>query len=101
MLARPCLFGRLLFCSVVCLLLCGIVSAELPELLSLTDNTSNDFTTRKAGSQECKSILSATIHKSIPLDSFECGADTHCAVIFLATETTFSDLLAPHSVLRR
>ena len=26
------------------LLVCGIVAAEFPELMSLTDNTSNDFT---------------------------------------------------------
>jgi len=101
MLTHRCFFGRLLFSSVVCLLLCGIVSAELPELLSLTDNTSNDFTIRKAGSQECTSTLRATIHKSVPLDNFECGADTHSAVIFVVAETIFSDLLAPHSVLRR
>jgi len=32
---------------VVFLVLCGIVGGEFPELLSLTDNTSNDFTVRK------------------------------------------------------
>ena len=32
---------------IVFLVLCGIVGGEFPELLSLTDNTSNDFTVRK------------------------------------------------------
>ena len=38
--------GTLLALAVVSLLLCGIVAAELPELLSLTDNAANDFTVR-------------------------------------------------------
>lgn len=33
---------------IVGLLLCGLMAVELPELLSLTDNTSNDFTVRQA-----------------------------------------------------
>jgi hypothetical protein len=32
---------------VVFLVMFGIVGGEFPELLSLTDNTSNDFTVRK------------------------------------------------------
>ncbi len=35
---------------IVFVLLCGIVGGEFPELLSLTDNTSNDFTVRKTNS---------------------------------------------------
>ena len=35
---------------IVFLLLCGIVGGEFPELLSLIDNTSNDFTVRKTNS---------------------------------------------------
>lgn len=34
--------------ALVSLLLCGIFASELPELLSLTDNTANDFTMRSA-----------------------------------------------------
>jgi hypothetical protein len=33
----------LLVPALLSLLLCGIVAAEFPELLSLTDNTANDF----------------------------------------------------------
>ena len=35
---------------IVFLLLCGIVGGEIPELLTLTDNTTNDFTIRKMDS---------------------------------------------------
>ena len=34
--------------ALLLLLLCGIVAAEFPELLSLTDNATNDFTVRNA-----------------------------------------------------
>lgn len=40
--------SKLLVPIIVGLLLCGVIAAELPELLSLTDNTSNDFTLRKS-----------------------------------------------------
>jgi hypothetical protein len=36
--------GKILVTAVVCLLLCAIVAGEFPELLSLTDNATNDFT---------------------------------------------------------
>lgn len=36
--------GKILVTAVVCLLVCGIVAGEFPELLSLTDNATNDFT---------------------------------------------------------
>lgn len=39
--------GGILVPALAFLLLCGIVFAEFPELLSLTDNTANDFTIRK------------------------------------------------------
>ena len=44
----PLKLGRLLIPALLCLLLFGILSAELPELLSLTDNTANDFTVRNS-----------------------------------------------------
>jgi hypothetical protein len=42
--------GKILAPAVLCLLLCGIVAGEFPELLSLADNTANDFTVRSAHS---------------------------------------------------
>jgi hypothetical protein len=103
MRADRSIFGRLVFCFVICVLLCGIVSAELPELLSLTDNTSNDFTIRKASGQECSSTWRAAIHHSGPLDirNFQGGSRTHCALALVAVETVSSDLFVRYSVLRR
>ena len=42
--------GKILARALLCLLLCGIVAGELPELLSLTDNATNDFTVSGARS---------------------------------------------------
>jgi hypothetical protein len=42
--------GKILARAVLCLLLFGIVAGELPELLTLTDNTTNDFTVSSAHS---------------------------------------------------
>ena len=97
------IFGQSLIRLLVCVLLCGIVSSELPELLSLTDNASNDFTFRKASGRECRSTLSVTIHKCVPLDkkNCECGPCSNCAPTLVPTETVSSDLFVLHSVLRR
>jgi len=45
------LFGAK-FCLtlITCLLVCGIVTIEVPELICLTDNTANDFATPKIDS---------------------------------------------------
>jgi len=88
MFSSRSILGRWVFALVVCLLLCGIVSAEIPELLSLTDNTSNDFTIRKPGGRECTLWLIAAIHESAPLDaSFTSDASIHSALTFLGAET--------------
>jgi len=39
--------GKIVVLVLVVLMLCVIVTVELPELLTLVDNTSNDFTVRK------------------------------------------------------
>jgi len=41
---------RIVAAALLSLMLCAIVVSEVPELLSLTDNTANDFTMRRAGS---------------------------------------------------
>ncbi len=41
---------RTLGIALVSVVLCAIFASELPELLSLSDNTANDFTTRSPGS---------------------------------------------------
>jgi hypothetical protein len=50
MTRRRTRIGGIVAQVIVCLLLCGIVGGEFPELLSLTDSTLNDFTVRKTNS---------------------------------------------------
>ena len=46
-MARPrCQIVRFLFCVVVCVLIWAAFSSELPELLTLTNDSSNDYTLR-------------------------------------------------------
>lgn len=52
MSARHSTLTRLLLSCLACWLSCVIVFGELPELLSLTDNTSNDFAMRRAASAD-------------------------------------------------
>jgi len=44
MVSKRIIISKILAQAVLCLLSCGIVAGELPELLSLTDNATNDFT---------------------------------------------------------
>jgi hypothetical protein len=46
MVSKRARIGRVFAQAIVFLLLCGVVGGELPELLTLTDNTTNDFTIR-------------------------------------------------------
>ena len=92
--------GKILVLVLVSLLLCGIVAAEFPELLSLTDNTANDFTVSKTNPsvppvrQAVAALRSAAAHfeKSAPVE-----LKLHFSTIKL---TVSSDVLALHSVLR-
>lgn len=59
---------RLLLLIAACSLICAIVVDQFPELLSLTDNTSNDFTIRKESFASHVLMLGAGNH-SILLDS--------------------------------
>jgi hypothetical protein len=81
----------------------GIVATELPELLSLTDNTSNDFAFRKAGPAECTSILNTANHCPIPLNmkDSEYSTDIRWTAALEDAAPPSSDLCLLHSVLRR
>jgi hypothetical protein len=60
---------KILVSSLVALLLCGIVASEFPELLSLTDNTANDFTLRKTNTEGLRALPDAVrvaINFSVP-----------------------------------
>ncbi|HWO34040.1 MAG TPA: hypothetical protein VNO32_35025 [Candidatus Acidoferrum sp.] len=92
--------GRMVLVALVSLLLCGIVASEFPELLSLTDNTANDFTIRASplvsSVQSGKDVGKAAIEFNNPaldsrfsrLGTFEKAAFVH------------SDLFVLYSVLR-
>jgi hypothetical protein len=66
-MSRRVIVVRTLVTALVSVLVCGIVATELPELLYLTDNTSNDFTICNASSlvlpvlQSAKNVRKATI----------------------------------------
>jgi hypothetical protein len=65
---------------IVFLLLCGIVGGEFPELLSLIDNTSNDFTVRKTNSMV----------SSLPRDAGRYGRVSNVGPNIAAHDGTFS-----------
>jgi hypothetical protein len=103
MRAHRSILDKVLFSSAVCLLLCAIVSAEIPELVALTDNTSNDFTMRKASGREVTPTLSAATHRSVPLDA-EASEHNRCACdapIFTGAAATSPDLFLLDCVFRR
>jgi hypothetical protein len=55
MLARTKI-RQILVSSRVALLSCGSVASEFPELLSVTDNTANDFTLRKTNTEGLRAL---------------------------------------------
>jgi hypothetical protein len=101
---RPSSYSRasLLLSFVAFLLLCAIAVSEVPELISLADNPSNDFAIRKWAGRESATMLDAVIHNFIPLDTqkFKCEACTHSLPCLIPAEIIPSDLLELHSVLR-
>ena len=61
-------FSRLLFPVVICLLLCGVLSTEIPELLCLMDIASNDFTVQQTSSAVAgPSVLRVTMPVATPI----------------------------------
>lgn len=50
---------KILVASLLSILLCGIVASEFPELLSLTDNTANDFTVGKTNTERLHALSDA------------------------------------------
>ena len=94
---------NLLLSFVACLLLCGVLTSEIPELVSLTDDTSNDFSIRKFGGRESATMLSSAIHESVPLDArkSECEARALCLRSSIPPEMNPADLLELHCVFRR
>lgn len=95
--------GRILVPALLSLLLCGIVAAEFPELLSLNDNTSNDFTVSKTTSMVSPLARDASQHHRVS------DAQPHIAVHdplfsrlspFEKAELAPADVLIHHFIFR-
>jgi hypothetical protein len=74
--------GKILVTAVVVLLLCGIVAGEFPELLSLTDNATNDFTVLRT-----KSVASRVLHavrKQLPVSDVDSNTLTPASLFSYA-----------------
>ncbi len=106
--ARKIVLGRIkirkiLLASLVCLLLCGIVASEFPELLTLTDNTSNDFTVRNTSTAGLRALPEAQrpvriadINSTVPAAIL-----LHSRLIALEKSAPVpSELFILHSILR-
>jgi hypothetical protein len=102
MFERRSTFAVLLLSCLACWLSCAIVLEEIPELLSLTDNTSNDFTVRKAASAERVHVL--RVEKQSAIKVLARAAEQAAAELwkrtFQATTPTRSALFIVNSVLR-
>jgi hypothetical protein len=62
MMRKRASIARMFAQVIVFLLLCGIVGGEFPELLALTDNTTNDFTILKMNSVISPRLRNASRH---------------------------------------
>jgi hypothetical protein len=103
MFARRSTFAVLLLSCFACWLSCTIMFREIPELLSLTDDTSNDFTVRKAASTEGVHVLSVEKQGAIRIFT---RAVEHVAAELLTnslqdTTPTHSALFIVNCVVRR
>jgi hypothetical protein len=65
MIKRRSTAHRLLFSLIACVLLCTIATSEIPELLTLRNDTSNDFTLRNPASAEGARVLSIVQQSAI------------------------------------
>jgi hypothetical protein len=103
MLARRSTLAVLLLSCLASLLSCVIMLEEIPELLSLTDNTSNDFTVCKAPSAEGVQVLSVAKQGAIEVfaRAVEHVAAEFWKSTFQDTTPTYSPLFIVNSVLRR
>ena len=57
--------GKILVTAFCVLLLCSVVAAEIPEFVSLLDDTSNDFTVRRTNTVDLLVSVNASMHLQI------------------------------------
>ena len=74
MAGRRTLIGKLIVPAVVVLLLCVIVTMEFPEFLTLTDDTTNDFTIRKTITVDSLVLSLSGHHRQITDTDFDSPA---------------------------
>jgi hypothetical protein len=95
--------GEFLLLTLVFVLVCGIVSSEFPELLSLTDNTANDFTISRTKSPVTPVLPDASKYVRVGRADFSAPAPN---LVFSrrgtleAAALVPSDLFILHSVFR-
>jgi hypothetical protein len=94
---------KMLVASLFSLLLCGVVTSEFPELLSLTDNTSNDFTLRKTNTEGLSAL--PDVHRPVRIAHIDSSVPAalllHSRLIpFEKAAPILSELFILHSVLR-
>jgi len=102
MVSKRISIGKILARALLCLLLCGIVAGEFPELLSLTDNATNDFTVRGARSVVPTVRLNTSKHVRIAdRDSVPASNLLFSRLSpFEKAELIPSDVFILHSILR-
>jgi hypothetical protein len=92
----------LLLSLIACVLLCAIATAELPELVSFRNDTSNDFTLR--GSASVEQLHSLKTAKQCPIQvvtDTEASDEELSASTIEVTSPTDPPLFILNSVLRR
>jgi hypothetical protein len=101
MFRRRSTSAKLLVAVAASVFLLGIVATELPELLTLSDNASNDFAIRK-GPTEFASILSTAGQRPLTwnMKGLENGSEIRWAPALEDPERASPDLSFLHSVLR-
>jgi hypothetical protein len=94
---------KILLVSLVSILLCSMVASEFPELLTLTNDTSNDFTVRNTSTVGLRALSEA--HR--PVNVVAINSSVPAAILlhsrllaFEKTASVPSELFILHSVLR-
>lgn len=90
---------RILGIALVSLLLCVIFASELPELLSLTDNTANDYAPRSADSLVLPVVCS---EMDVPKSAVKFNISTQDSRLGTSESTELAPLRLriPYTVLR-
>jgi len=95
--------GKILVPTLIVLLLCGIFAGEFPELLSLTDNATNDFTVSRTNSV----VLPVSAHASRQLPTADIDSRAPAPDLVFSRPSPFenaalvpSDRFILYSVLR-